>query len=98
MKIKQRDINQHLFICCNDKKKDKCCGKKGAEDLVKALKKRLKKENLWGEYKVTKSGCLGPCSDGICATMYPDNLLITNLKECDDEKLFNLLVRSAKED
>lgn len=95
MEIKKREIKQHLFICCNEKKKDKCCATKGSEELVKALKKRLKKENLWGEYKVSKSGCLGPCSDGIAATMYPSNTLVTKITQADEEKLFNLLTKDS---
>lgn len=93
MKIEQREIKKHLFICCNEKNKDKCCAKKGSEELVKSLKKRLKDEDLWGEYKVSRSGCLGPCSDGIAATLYPDNLLIKGLQKCDANELFELILK-----
>ena len=94
MKIDQRDIKKHLFICCNERSAVACCSKKGALELVKSLKTRLLNEDLWSEYKVTKSGCLGPCSDGISATLYPDNLLLTQIKVTDADVLFDLMMGS----
>lgn len=91
MKVVKREIKKHLFVCCNEKKDDACCAKKGASDLVNSLKTRLRAEDLWGEYKVTKSGCLGPCSEGISATLYPDNLLLTQISIADENEIFKLL-------
>lgn len=93
MDIQKRAIKKHLFICCNEKEKDSCCAKRGAKELVTSLKLRLKEEDLWGELKVSKSGCLGPCSNGIAATLYPDNLLMTKIKTSDEDELFNILTR-----
>ena len=92
MKITKRELKKHLFICCNEKKNDECCAHRGSEELVKSLKMKLREEDLWEEYKVSKSGCLGPCSDGITATLYPDNLLLTKIERSDIDKLFDLLV------
>lgn len=92
MKIEKRDLKKHLFICCNQKESSECCAAKGSEDLVKSLKSKLIENELWSEIKVSKAGCLGPCSEGISATLYPDNLLLTKIDKDDVDKLYDFLV------
>jgi predicted metal-binding protein len=91
MKTEQRALKKHLFICCNEKDSGDFCGSKKPQELINELKARLRENELWDEYKVTKSGCLGPCSEGISATLYPDNLLLTEISKDDIEELYNLL-------
>lgn len=93
MKIKQRNLEKHLFICCNQKDSGKCCANKSPEKLIKDLKKQLKSNKMWDKIKVSKSGCLGPCSEGISATLYPNNILITKISVDDTEKLYELLTK-----
>lgn len=94
LKIAKRSIKKHLFICTNMKLGGDSCAQKESEDIVNKLKGKLREENLWDEIKVTKSGCLGPCSEGISATLYPDNLLITQINKNDIEALYSLLTNS----
>ncbi|MFT6631330.1 MAG: putative metal-binding protein [Bacteriovoracaceae bacterium] len=96
MNIERRSIKKHLFICCNLKVGKESCGAKDAESLVALIKTKLRDQDLWDDFKVTKSGCLGPCSSGISATLYPDNLLITSLQVSDAEELFELLINENK--
>ena len=91
MKTKKREIKKHLFICCNQREEKESCGNKNPQALIKSLKTKLREDNLWDEIKVTSSGCLGPCSEGISATLYPDNLLLTEIDSNDTELLYNLL-------
>ncbi|MAX66673.1 MAG: (2Fe-2S) ferredoxin domain-containing protein [Bacteriovoracaceae bacterium] len=92
MKIEKRKTKRHLFICCNLKPETKpSCGAKDAQSLVQAIKSKLKKNDLWGEYKVSKSGCLGPCSYGVSALLFPENELITELTLSDEEALYQRL-------
>lgn len=93
MKTEQRAIKKHLFICCNKKEEKECCKDKNSEVLFRKLFNRLREEDLWDNYKVTKAGCLGPCGEGIAATLYPDNLLLTELTVDDDEMLYQLLMK-----
>lgn len=94
MKTLQRNIKKHLFICVNQKASGDCCGAKEAELLLKAIKAELKDRDLWDDYKVTKSGCLGPCSQGITATLYPNNLLITELSINSKDELIELMLKT----
>jgi predicted metal-binding protein len=91
--IENRSIKKHLFICCNVKDGKESCGAKDAEILVSKIKTRLRDQDLWDDFKVTKSGCLGPCARGISAALYPDNLLLTEIKISDEDQLFELLIK-----
>lgn len=91
MKIQQRDIKKHLFICINERECGDDCHSKDALKLVKQLKMRLRDEGLWDDHKVSKAGCLGGCAFGIAATLYPDNILLTDITVEDADKLFDLL-------
>lgn len=93
MKVEQRSIKKHLFICTNKPSCGDNCGSKNSEELVKKLKARLKDEGLWDEIKVTKSGCLGGCAFGVNATIYPDNLFLSNLDTDNEDELYELLTR-----
>ncbi len=94
MNIEQRVIKKHLFICINQKASGDCCGAKDAEFLLKEIKTELRDRGLWDDHKVTKSGCLGPCAEGITATLYPDNLLITGLTKDSKDELLELILKT----
>ena len=94
MKVQQRSIKKHLFICTNKPSCGDNCGSKNSEELVKNQKVRLKENGLWDECKVTKSGCLGGCAFGVNATLYPDNTFISNISLDDEDDLYAIL--SAK--
>lgn len=88
MKKNKSTISKRLFICTHERKDKECCFKKNSNQLISELKDYLKKNNLWSKYKITKSGCLGRCSEGIAALLYPENLEISeiNLKSVDSIK------------
>ena len=90
MKREANNLKQQLFICCNTKQDGSGCGPKGAEALRLRLKDRvqaLKDPSV----KVTKSGCLGKCSEGIAAMLYPEGSLITEIGQNDEDALFSSL-------
>tara|TARA_Y100000768_G_scaffold388998_1_gene389952 strand:- start:10020 stop:10334 length:315 start_codon:yes stop_codon:yes gene_type:complete len=88
----KRDVKQHLFICGNIKEQGECCGAKNSPQLVAELKKKLKENKLYQEIKVSRSSCLGPCSQGISAVHFPSNELFTHIKADDVDELYELLV------
>lgn len=63
---------KHLFICTHKREGRASCGGSGSEELVDGLKKWVKDEGLKGDVKVTRSGCLGLCEEGIAAVCYPE--------------------------
>lgn len=93
MKIQQRSLKRHLFICVNERDCGQDCHEKGALRLVRQLKTMLREKGLWDRYKVSKAGCLGGCAFGITATMYPDNTLISQIQQEDAQKLLEMMVQ-----
>lgn len=67
--------NRHLFICTHIRNDGKdSCGQHNTAEVQKKAKKRLKELGIHGEgqLRVNKAGCLGRCSDGPIAVVYPD--------------------------
>ena len=96
MKLKDRKVKKQLFICCNERENGKVsCGNRDdiAIGLIKKLKDKLKEDHLWEQYKVTKSGCLGPCSQGVNALLFPENIMISNLEMKNFDELYSFLTR-----
>jgi predicted metal-binding protein len=98
MKLKTREVNSHLFICtrARDDSNKVSCSASGALQIVRALKDRLKENQLNQSIKVTSCGCLGPCADGINAVLYPDNILISHISSDDIDSLYSLITKPRK--
>jgi len=92
MKFEKRLTKRHLFICTNKKAEGASCGAKDSEELVQKIKLKLRENGLWDHFKVTKSGCLGPCAEGISAIIFPENELITKISLDDFEELYQKLI------
>jgi len=84
-----RKLDVHLFICTNEREKGESCGEKGSCELRDEVKKRCKKA-LKGtdvRIRVNASGCLGHCSEGIAAVLYPRGEWKVNLTEKSADEL-----------
>lgn len=67
--------NKHVFVCVNQKVPGKtCCANAGGEACFEHLKSQLLELGLHGpgKIRVSKSGCLGRCSEGPCIVVYPE--------------------------
>lgn len=68
---------QHVFLCTNQKAPGKtCCANTGGEPYFEYLKNKLLTLGLHGpgKIRVSKSGCLGRCSEGPCIVIYPEGI------------------------
>lgn len=66
---------KHVFLCANQKAAGKqCCADSGGEEFFTYMKSKLSELNLKGpgKIRVSKSGCLGRCSEGPCMVIYPE--------------------------
>ena len=74
-------LEAHLFICTNQRANGECCGQKGSEELREKVKKLAKDEKRgWkGRVRINAAGCLGRCSEGITAVIYPKGTWLTHL-------------------
>jgi predicted metal-binding protein len=94
-KFTENKLQCHLFICTNTRDDDEACGNKGSCELREKVKGLVKEKGLQN-IKVTKSGCLGFCSEGIAAVMYPQQKFITELKQDDEQALLKIIEDTQK--
>ena len=71
----------HLFICTNHREAGESCAVKGSLGLREDLKEicRDPSRGWHGRVRVNSAGCLGKCSEGITAVLYPQNQWFTQL-------------------
>ena len=93
MRIEQLKTKKQLFICINKRDNGGCCSSKGSEQIIIDLKSRLKQMDKWYLFKVTKSGCLGGCDEGINAVLYPVGQRIEKITINDSEELLSLILK-----
>lgn len=71
-----------VLVCTNQKEEGKeCCAMKGAKELHLKLKEEMKKADL--TVRVSKSGCLDRCSEGVTVTIQPDDVWLGGAVEAD---------------
>ncbi len=81
MRMASGFYERHLFICLNRREGgEQACNSSGlAEEVFHAAKKHAKALGIHGEgcVRVNRSGCLGRCSLGPVAVVYPDAVWYT---------------------
>ena len=71
-----------VLVCTNQKENGKeCCAMKGAADLHAKLKEEMKKADL--TVRVSRSGCLDRCADGVTVAIMPDDVWLGGVTEED---------------
>ncbi len=99
MEQKSNTIELQLFICTNKRQEGKeCCQDKGALELRSELREWMKENDLRDLVKITASGCLGHCAQGIAAVLHPQNKWFTNVTGDHVEELKRLILNHIKED
>lgn len=80
MKVEEKGIEKHVFVCTNAREVGDCCANVGATEFFKELKQHSREDPIWkGKISVTKCGCLGFCSKGVAAVVYPTKEWVTEL-------------------
>lgn len=90
---------QHLFLCVNQKAAGKtCCANQGGELFFDYLKKKLLALNLYGpgKIRISKSGCLGRCSEGPVLVIYPEGLWYRYESEADLDEIIEQQILLGK--
>lgn len=71
-----------VLVCTNQKENGKeCCAMKDAKELHLKLKEEMKKTDL--TVRVSKTGCLDRCSEGVTVAIMPDDVWLGNVTETD---------------
>jgi (2Fe-2S) ferredoxin len=78
-----KPYEKHVFICVNARELGNptgCCSSKGAEGVFTELKAKVKSLGLGTRIRVNRAGCLGQCSMGVTAVVYPEGIWYQNLR------------------
>ncbi|HII89276.1 TPA: (2Fe-2S) ferredoxin domain-containing protein [Candidatus Woesearchaeota archaeon] len=80
---------KHIFVCCNDRGTEKaCCMNVQGMEFFRELKQFVAEQGLIGKVFVTKTGCLGYCSDeGSNLVLYPENKWYIHVKPEELKKI-----------
>ncbi len=89
MQTRSKPLVAQLFVCTHERQAGECCAHRGSLDVFQKLKNRSKTDPHWqGRVSVTKCGCLGFCSEGIAAVLYPQRLWLTDVKPGDEDEVY----------
>ncbi|KTD33335.1 (2Fe-2S) ferredoxin [Legionella nautarum] len=83
---------KHVFLCTNQKiAGKKCCASSGGEPFFNHMKAKLSELELHGpgKIRVSKSACLGRCSEGPCIVIYPEGVWYTYATEADIDEIID---------
>lgn len=81
---------KHLFFCTQVKDPiKKCCSQAESPDLAEYAKSRLIELGMhgFGKIRVSRSGCLGRCSDGPNLLIYPEGVWYTFVSRSDIDEI-----------
>lgn len=87
---------QHVFFCTDKRRHGVACSDFGSEAAKRCAKSLLSHHNMGGRggVRVSGSGCLGRCSEGPVAVIYPEGVWYSydnygDVKKLVEEHLLN---------
>ncbi len=88
-----------VLVCTNDREPDAkkpSCGPRGALEVYKHFKDRVKELGLRDQVMVVRTGCLKHCSRGITVACWPQNAWYSRVKTEDVDEILEATVRGAE--
>ena len=77
---------KHVLVCVQGRPPGSprgSCKQKGCDEVFNAFLAEFQNRNLWGQYLLTNTGCLGVCQAGTAVLVYPDNIMYGNVTAAD---------------
>lgn len=77
---------KHVFVCTQNRPEGHprgSCSQFASGDVLEAFLMAFQENDLWGKYKVSASGCIGPCFTGPSVVVYPDSTMYIKVKPED---------------
>lgn len=94
MKDIGRKYRKVVLVCTNLKENGKeCCAMKGAAVLHPKLKEAMKTADL--TVRVSKTGCLDRCTDGVTVAIIPDDIWFGGVTEADIPEIVSRVTRDT---
>lgn len=77
---------KHVLVCTQSRPAGHprgSCGEKGCADVFNAFLAEFQSRNLWSQFAVTNTGCLGTCSLGTAVLVYPEGIMYGGVTPAD---------------
>jgi len=77
---------KHVFVCLQNRPAGHprgSCQSKSSGSLYQAFSDEFTRRAIWSDFRLTLTGCLGPCDRGPSVLVYPDGILYGGV-EADD--------------
>ncbi|HTH39397.1 MAG TPA: (2Fe-2S) ferredoxin domain-containing protein [Rhodocyclaceae bacterium] len=74
---------KHILVCTQGRPAGHprgSCQEKGCVEVFNAFMAEFQKRNLFQEYLLTSTGCLGPCTLGPSILVYPEGVMYGGVK------------------
>ena len=86
MELISQKYQCHIFVCVNERAEGECCMQKDAYGILEKLREHVNKKGLFRKYNITKSRCLGHCSEGPTIAIYPQGHIFkkVSVSDCDE--------------
>lgn len=69
---------RHVFVCVQNRPAGHprgSCQSKSSTNLYQEFSDEFTRRDIWGQVRLTLTGCLGPCAHGPSVLVYPDGVL-----------------------
>ena len=77
---------KHVLVCVQGRPPGSprgSCKEKGCDAVFNAFLAEFQQRNLWGQFLLTNTGCLGACQAGTCVLVYPDSVMYGGVTAAD---------------
>jgi (2Fe-2S) ferredoxin len=77
---------KHILVCVQSRPPGHprgSCQAQGCGPVYQAFLDAFQARNLWNDYLLTNTGCLGPCSMGPSVLVYPEGVFYGNVTTDD---------------
>lgn len=77
---------KHVLVCVQNRPAGharRSCQSKGSPRVYQAFVDEFDKRGLWQEFRLTNTGCLGPCDHGASVLVYPEGVMYGHVTPVD---------------
>ena len=77
---------KHVLVCVQGRPPGHprgSCQQKGCNEVYQAFLEAFQARNLWADYALTNTGCIGPCSSGPSVLVYPEGVMYSGVGAAD---------------
>lgn len=88
-------LKRHVFVCVQNRPIGHprgSCQSKGSRSVYETFANEFTRRDIWTDFRLSITGCLGPCAHGASVVVYPEGILygavgVTDVSTIIDEHL-----------